>query len=266
MIFFENYVIIILTAGFYIIKEEVQIVFESIGAFFQALIQGEFGFYELWEYFVNLYYAVTKAPDVMNIWAALMKVIDPIYSVVPYIIIILCLVVAFFGKKLMPVLKFLGCFLVGFVCGVYFIGPSLMPIINVPPWVCGLVLAIIAAVLYRFIYLAAYGVSVCYFSYLLCYMGFYMREGVEHTTSKSMVCLAIALGVTVVSFIFIKYIEMLGTAALGGYLISFTIRCMIYDYKALDWLQETPWVGAGVITLIVAVPAFIFQYKTRQRY
>ena len=240
--------------------------FESISAFFQNLINGEFGFYQLWEYFVNLYYAVTKAPDIMNIWAALMKFLDPIYGAVPYIIIILCLIMAFFGKKLMPLLKFIGCFFVGFVCGVYFIGPSLMAIINVPPWVCGLVLAIIAAVLYRFIYYIAYAVAGCYCVYMLCYMGFYMREGVEHTISKSMVCLAIAVGVTVLAFVFRKYIEMAGTAFLGGYLISYTIRCMIFDYKALDWLQDTPWVGAAVITLIVSVPAFIFQYKTRRRY
>ncbi len=240
--------------------------FESIGLFFQELIHGEFGFYQLWEYFVNLYYAVTKAPDIMNIWAALMKFLDPIYGAVPYIIIILCLVMAFFGKKLMPVLKFIGCFFVGFVCGVYFIGPTLMSIINVPPWVCGLVLAIIAAVLYRFIYYVAYAVAGTYCVYMLCYMGFYMREGVEHTASKSMVCLGIAIGVTVLAFIFRKYVEMAGTALLGGYLISYTIRCMIYDYKALEWLQDIPWVGAAVITLIIGVPAFIFQYKTRQRY
>ena len=239
---------------------------ESISAFFSALVEGEFGFYQLWEYFVNLYYSVTKAPDIMNIWNALMKVLDPIYGAVPYIIIILCLVMSFFGKKLMPVLKFLGCFGVGFICGVYFIGPNLMSIINVPPWICGLVLAIIAAVLYRFIYYAAYAVTITYCVYMLCYMGFYMREGAEHTVSKSLVCLAIAIAVTVVGFIFIKYVEMIGTAVLGGYLISFTVRCMIYDYKTIEWLKDTPWVGAAVITLLVAVPAFVFQYKTRQRY
>ena len=240
--------------------------FESIGAFFQALIKGEFGFYEVWEYFVNLYYAVTKAPDMMNIWAALMKALDPIYGAVPYILIGLCLIMAFFGKKLMPVLKFLGCFFVGFVCGVYFIGPLLMAVINVPPWVCGLVLAIIAAVLYRFIYYIAYAVCCTYFVYVLAYMGFYMREGVEFTATKSLVCLGVALAVTILAFIFRKYVEMAGTAFLGGYLISYIIRCMIFDYKALDWLQETPRLGAAIITLIVMIPATIFQYKTRQRY
>ena len=240
--------------------------FESIGAFFQSVFQGEFGFYELWEYFVNLYYAVTKAPDIMNIWAALMKVLDPIYGAVPYILIGLCLIISFFGKKLMPVLKFLGCFFVGFVCGVYFIGPTLMSIINVPPWVCGLVLAIIAAVLYRFIYYVAFAVSITYFFYVLCYMGFYLRQGVEFTTTKSLVCLGIAIAITILAFVFRKYVEMAGTAFLGGYLISYTIRCMIFDYKALDWLQETPWLGTGIIALTVAIPAFIFQYKTRQRY
>lgn len=240
--------------------------FESIGAFFKSLIQGDFGFYELWEYFVNLYYAVSKAPDVMNIWAALMKVLDPIYGAVPYILIALCLLIAFFGKKLMPVLKFLGCFFVGFVCGVYFIGPVLMAIINVPPWVCGLVLAIIAAVLYRFIYYAAYGAAFVYFVYVFCYTIFYMRDYESHNAARFFLCFGIAVGVTMVGFMLRRYIEMAGTAFLGGYLVSYTIRCMIFDYKALDWLQDMPWLGAAVITVIIGIPACVFQYRTRKKY
>ena len=240
--------------------------FESIGAFFKSLIQGDFGFYELWEYFVNLYYAVSKAPDVMNIWAALMKVLDPIYSAVPYILIALCLLIAFFGKKLMPVLKFLGCFFVGFVCGVYFIGPVLMAIINVPPWVCGLVLAIIAAVLYRFIYYAAYGIAFVYFVYVFCYTIFYMRDYESHNVTRFFLCFGIAVGVTMVGFMLRRYIEMAGTAFLGGYLVSYTIRCMIFDYKALDWLQDMPWLGAAVITVIIGIPACVFQYRTRKKH
>ncbi len=239
---------------------------ESIGAFFKSLIQGEFGFYELWEYFVNLYYAVSKAPDVMNIWAALMKVLDPIYGAVPYILIVLCLLIAFFGKKLMPVLKFFGCFFVGFVCGVYFIGPVLMAIINVPPWVCGLVLAIISAVLYRFVYYAAYATAFLYFVYVFCYTVFYIQGGESHTVVRFLVCFGIAAGVTMLGFMLRRYIEMAGTAFLGGYLVSYTIRCMIFDYKALDWLQDAPWVGAFVITFIIGIPACVFQYKTRRKH
>ena len=97
-------------------------------------------------------------------------------------------------------------------------------------------------------------------------MGLYMREGVEFTATKSLVCLGVALAVTILAFIFRKYVEMAGTAFLGGYLISYIIRCMIFDYKALDWLQETPRLGAAIITLIVMIPATVFQYKTRQRY
>ena len=141
-----------------------------------------------------------------------------------------------------------------------------MSIINVPPWVCGLVLAIITAVIYRFIYFAAYGITFLYCVYVLCDTIFYMRDGESYTTAKFVVCFGIAVGVTLVAFMLRRYIEMAGTAFLGGYLVSYTIRCMIFDYKALDWLQDTPWVGAGVITLIIAIPAFAVQYKTRKKY
>lgn len=240
--------------------------FESISAFFVTLMEGRFGFYEVWEFFVNLYYSVTKAPDIMNIWSALMSVLNPIISYVPYILIALCLIIAFFGKKLLSVLKFVASFGAGFVCGVHFIGPLLMPLVNVPTWVCGLVLAVIAAVLYRFIYDVAFAVSVVYCVYVLCYTGLSMRDGAEHTDTKAVICIAVAIGVTILAFILKKYVEMAGTAILGGYLISYIIRCMIYDYKALDWLQDAPWAGAAAITAIIALPAFMVQYRTRQRY
>ena len=93
-----------------------------------------------------------------------------------------------------------------------------------------------------------------------------MRDGAEHTLTKSIVCLAIALVVLIICFIFIKYAEMLGTAILGGYLVSFIIRCAIFDYRTLEVLAGHPWLGAGVITAVIALPAFIVQYVTRKRY
>lgn len=240
--------------------------YDSIGEFFIAVKEGTFGFYELWEWFVNLYYSVTKAPDIMNIWAALMNFISPIYSLVPYILVALCLGVVFFGKKLMPVLKFLACFFFGFIGGLYFIGPPLAEIVTVPAWVSGLVVAVVAAVLYRFIYYAAYAIGIGYCVYTLCYSGFYIAGEPEHTAGKALMCLAIAVGAIVLGFIFRRHVEMIGTSILGGYLVSYVIRCFIYDYKALDVFDDVLWLPAAVITVLVAIPGVIVQYKTRRKY
>lgn len=241
--------------------------FESFWEFFTAVKQADFGFYELWEFFVNLYYSISKVPEMVDIWSGFRGSIDPFFGAVPYILIVLALVVAFFGKKIMPVLKFIGCAFVGFFVGLYFIHPLITELIAIPAWVTGIVISIIAAVLYRFLYVGAYAIGLGYCAYILFYSGFYLRgENVEHTVAKAVVCLAIAVGVVVVAFIFRKYIEMAGTAILGGYLVSYIIRCMIYDYKALDFLQATPWAAAAVITLVIAIPAFIVQYKTRKQF
>ena len=240
--------------------------YDNIIDFFIAVKEGSFGFYQLWEWFVNLYYSVTKAPDIMNIWTALMRFIDPIYEIVPYILLALCLVVDFFGKKLMPVLKFLACFFFGFIGGLYYIGPPLAEVVTVPAWVSGLVVAVVAAVLYRFVYYAAYAIGIGYCVYTLCYSGFYIAGEIEHTASKAIICLAIAVGAIVLGFIFRRHVEMIGTAILGSYLFSYVLRCFIYDYKAWDAFDNIPWFPAAFITVIVAIPGVIVQYKTRRKY
>ena len=240
--------------------------YSSFGEFFSALYRGEFGFTEVWRFFVDLYTSFTKSEDMINLWNVFRGAVDGFYFIIPYILIVLSLVVAFFGQKLMPVLKFIAFFFFGFVAGVHFIGPLITPIINVPLWVSGLVVGIVAAVIYRFLYFAVYGVGIAYCVYVLCYTGFYMREGAEHTLSKSLVCLAIAIGAVIVAFIFIKHVEIIGTSILGAYLVSFIVRCNIWDFRTLDFLASTPWVGAAVITVVLAIPAIIVQYSMKTRY
>ncbi|MBQ8689624.1 MAG: hypothetical protein IJ515_04595 [Clostridia bacterium] len=240
--------------------------YSSFGEFFGALCRGEFGFTEVWRICVDIYTSFTKSEDMVNLWNTVMGLIDSFYVVVPYILIALSLVVAFFEQKLMPVLKFIGFFFLGFVCGVHFIGPLITPIVDIPLWISGLVVGIVAAVIYRFLYFGAYGIAVAYCVYVLCYTGFYMREGAEHTLAKSLVCLAIAIGAVIVAFIFIKHVEIIGTSMLGAYLVSFIIRCNIWDFRTLDFLASTPWVGAAAITVVLAIPAAIVQYSMKTRY
>jgi len=240
---------------------------DSLMEFFMSVKEAEFGFYEIWEYVVNLYYSISQLPEMVEIWNGFRSFIDPFYSVVPYILIVLALIVAFFGKKIIGLIKFVACAFVGFFAGMYFVHPLITDLITIPSWITGIVVAIVAAVLYRFLYLAAYAIGFGYCAYILCYTGFYLRgEEVVHTDSMAIVCLAIAVGVVVLLFIFRKYVEMLGTAILGGYLVSYIIRCMIYDYKALEFVQAAPWAAAAVITAVIAIPAFLVQYKTRRRY
>ena len=240
--------------------------FSSFGEFFSAVKEARFGFREVWQWITDLYYSITVNSDIADVWDAIMRVLDPIYSIVPYVLIALCIAVAFFGKKMMPVIKFSAFFVLGFVLGVYYITPLLNDIIAIPPWVSGLVIAIVAAVLYRFLYFATYAVAVGYSVYILCYSGFYLAPEVEYTSGKALVSLVIALAAVVLAFILMKYVEIVGTSLLGGYLVAVVLRGLIYDYRELGFLESTPWLGALVITLVIAIPGFIVQLKTRRRY
>lgn len=240
--------------------------FSSFGEFFSAVKEARFGFAELWQWITDLYYSITINADIAEVWSGIMRVLNPIYSVVPYLLIILSVAIAFFGKKMMPVIKFAAFFTLGFVLGVYYITPLLNNILTIPPWICGLVIAIVSAVLYRFLYFAAYAVAVGYSVYIVCYSGFYLTPAVDYTAGKSLVCLVIALAAVVLTFILMKYVEMLGTSLLGGYLVALVVRGFIYEYRQLPFLQSTPWLGALIITLVIAIPGFIVQVKTRRRY
>ena len=240
--------------------------FATFAEFFVALREGRFGFGPFWQVMTDLYYSITQNPDVSVIWNGLMGILKPIYGVVPYILIILSLMVAFFGKKMMPVLKFVAFFLAGFVGGVYFITPLISRLIAVPGWLCGLVIAIVCAVLYRFLYLGLYAVAVVFSVYVLCYNGFYINPTVEYSVSKAFVCLAISCCAAIFAFILIKYLEMLGTAALGAYFVALVMRGFLFDYRQMGFLQATPWAGTLAIVLILGVPGLVVQFRTRRRY
>lgn len=241
--------------------------FENFFDFFAAVKEARFGFSEIWQAVVELYYSITQNSDISSIWTALMNFLEPFMIFVPYIIIALMIVVSFFGKKIIAVLKFTTFFVVGFALGVYFIPPLLVDVITIPGWISGLVIGILAAVLYRFIYITSFAVSCAYSVYLLCYGAFFLDGTLaEYSLDKSLVSLVVAVLVTVVAFFIRKYVEMIGTALLGGYLCALTVRNLIFDYRTLEFLDGIGWVMTLAIVLVIAIPGAIFQIKKRKRY
>ena len=66
-------------------------------------------------------------------------------------------------------------------------------------------------------------------------------------------------------FVLLKYVEILGTAVLGGYFSALCIKTM-YDFTALEFLQGYETVAYYVVIGFIALLGFIFQFKTRRRY
>ncbi len=240
--------------------------YASFGEFFVALKEARFGFGAFWQWVTDLYYSMTVNPDIAVVWNWLMNLIRPIYAVVPYVLILLSLSISFFGRKMMPVLKFVFFFVIGFALGVHFITPLLGRVVAVPGWVCGLVIGVVSAVIYRFLYMGAYAVACLYSVYILCYSGFYISPAVEHSTGRALLCLGISAVAVILAFMLRKYLEMLGTAMLGGYLVAVIFRGFIFDYRQLAFLASTPKVGAFLIAFLIGIPAAVFQYKKRRKY
>lgn len=240
--------------------------FETFAEFFEALWQGELTPLMILEWVFGVFASGITIDGVSQIHSALIGFVDPVYGLLPYIFIFLSLIVAFFGKKILGILKFLAIFVTGFIFGAYFITPVFADLISVPSWVWGLVIGIVAAVLYRFVYYTLYGVSMVYIVYVLCYTGFTLSPLAENSSSRAVICLGIALVVALILYVLMRYIEMMGTAILGGYLVYLTVDLMLVDFDSLEFISAAPWVAPLVIIFVVALPGFMVQFKTRKRY
>lgn len=240
--------------------------FESFGAFFEALWQARFGFLELWNWICEVYQSTINMTGVVEIRQTIDTVLAPAQPYIPYILILLFTVVSFFGKKLMPVIKFLGFFFLGFIFGAYYITPLLAGVIAIPAWVYGLAIGIISSVLYRFVYYTLYILAVIYSVYIIGYTGFTFQPQSIHSSSKAITCLVVAVVIAILALIFRKYVEMIATALLGGYLVFIVVNFMIFDLYTLELLWYLPWLAPVAFTLAIGIPGAIVQLKTRKRY
>lgn len=240
--------------------------FESFGAFFEALWQARFGFAELWAWLCEIYQSAINMTGVIEIRQSIDAFFVPVQPYIPYILILLLSLVSFFGKKLMPIIKFLGFFFLGFIFGAHYITPLLAGVIAIPAWVYGLAIGIIASVLYRFVYYTLYTLGIVYSVYIICYTGFTFQPQTIHSSSKAVTCLVVAVVIAVLALIFRKYVEMVGTALLGGFLVFIVVNFMLFDFYSLELLWYTPWIAPLAFTLVLGIPGSIVQLKMRKRY
>lgn len=233
--------------------------FNNFSEFIECLARAQFGFESLWEGLVNLYYSVTQNPDIENMWSGFMVALEPVMVVMPFVFLLLGAVVGLFGKKMFFVLKFIACFLLGFIVGVHFLAPVIPESIPIPAWVIGLVMAIVFAVLFKFVYIIIYSGAVLYSVYRLCYYGFFLIKEPEYSIGKMLACLAVAVIVLAITFILYKFVEMLITSALGSWFL-------VGGFLAAINVTDASWVLELVLIIVFTVLAFVFQIKTRRRY
>lgn len=233
--------------------------FSSFGDFFNSVKYAEFSFTEIWKAIVSLYYDITKNSDISAIWNGLMDAISPIYATIATLAVVFCVIVSLYGSKIMGFLKFSSFFVIGFALGVHLLAPIIPETVIIPPWIVGIVTALVSAVLYRFLYVVLLSVAVGYGTYLLLYNGFYLQAEPTHSPTKAFICLVIAFAVVLVAFLFKKYIEITLTAAVGGWCASWLFANEIYAFSS-------NWIVIIIPAVLIAAGGFILQMRTRYRY
>ena len=228
--------------------------FERIGRILSSIAGAKYDFDIIGNISKRIFGNMAANETIAGLWDTILSAISSFATFVPFALIILALIEVFFGKKLINLQKFLACVVVGFCFGVHYVSPLINNIFNLP------------AVLSKFIYVAGYVFVAGYSGYLIAYSGKYIPFLASVTKDNLIISLAIALAFVAVALIFRKYIEMFGTALLGGYFISKTIIANFTDYRALEFLGEAGWVAELVLILVIGIIGFIVQYKTRTRY
>ncbi len=192
--------------------------------------------------------------------------IEPVVPYIPYIALGISLIVCFFGRKLFGLLRFLTFFVVGGAVGIYMLGPIILDVMpDIPVWVIGLVTGLVAAVLSKIVFYLAVAVATGYSVYIVCYTG--IVPGIASLTEENWIVSAIvAVVALILVLILLKFIIILGTAALGGYGVATVVANNWWDYTELDMFADKPWLAVLIFAGVVALLGAIVQIRTRKRY
>lgn len=240
--------------------------FSNFSEFFVCVREAKFTFGVIWDYIVSLYYAVTKNPSVSVVWNGIMDGLSPVSIMFMLVVVAVCIVVALFGQRLLPIIKFCAFFVAGFALGTHLLSPLLPPEVNIPDWIVGIVVALIAAVLSRFLYIILYVTVVGYGTYVLTYYGFYLQLDAMYSNSRATVCIIASLVAIILSLVFRKYIEMIGTAVLGAWCAVWVFANYVHNFTVWSVFGGNMWLAMLLSTVLVALIGVFVQFKTRRRY
>ena len=240
--------------------------FSSFGEFFTCVKEARLTFSVIKDWIVSFFLSVKENPDIAVIWDGLMHWIYSARVLLITVLIVACLGVAFFGKKIIGVIKFCFFFVVGFIVGTHYLASLLPAEIDIPAWIIGVVLALIAAVLYRFLYIICYTVTVGYSAYVFAYYGFFMNSDATYSGGRATACLIVALVFLVLALVFRKYAEMVITAFLGSWCAVLLFRYHVCKFEKLALFSGHFWVAIMIPTIILTAVTAVVQIKTRRRY
>ena len=230
---------------------------------FDGLIHGEYDFKQIGDEIKSTYDNVAGNVNIEGLWSKVTEFLSSVPAIaVTGVLLALSLVVVFLGKRLLNFAKYVGFLAVGFCLGVTFLAPIVSEVLPIVPWwAVGLVVGVVAMLMSKMLYFLLYVGAAGYGAYLFSIRGYVLPE---FTNGNLMIGLVVAAVAVAVVLICKKLIEMLGTAALGGFLVSL---CVVEMLSQLDIA-----LGSTVLTVIklailaiLAIIGLVVQYRTRKR-
>ena len=227
------------------------------------LINGRVTFGEAGKLFSDLFGGMFAHENFTSLWSVVQGYLDMAGIFVTVGLLVLSLVQVFFGRKLIGFQKFVLFFTLGFVSGATLLQPVLSGVgMNIAPWIVGIIIGIIAALFSKLLYLVCYIFLAGYATYMICMGGQLLPEAIVSFTKGNMIVSLVAVAVVLVLVLLLrKWIEMLGTAALGGWCVSLCIGTLMQSLVAI----ELPAIAGYVILGVFALFGFISQAKSRRK-
>ena len=240
------------------LRNEVSVVKE----FFDSVIGGTLDFKALGEIFKGFFTSVTENPGIAALIGGIREFLASIGIIAPIALMVLCLLELFLGKKLFSIQRFVAVALIGYCLGVIIVSPMINQVFALPDYISGAVIAVVLAVLNKYIYFAALAIGVGYSAYVTCInpdiLPFLPTKG------NTVVSLIVALVAVLIVFLLLKFIEMIGTSVLGAFLLTRVVITYFFDYRTL--LTNYAWILDLCIIGVIGLFGAIVQIKTRKRY
>lgn len=233
--------------------------------FFNNVKEAKFGFKQIIDFISGIFKSATENADIASLWDKISGFISDYLIYVAIGLIVLGLIEAFFGKKLLTLQKFLGCFAVGFCAGVVYISPLVDKLFTIPSWIVGLVIGIVAAIICKLVYILAVALFAGYSVYYICYSASVLPQVTKFTEGNWIFSLIAAAVAILLVFLLLKYIEMAGTAFLGSWLAVAALNT-VTDFMSLSFIQNFNVIVFWVLVGIVSLLGLVVQFRTRRRY
>ncbi len=237
----------------------------NISTIFDNIKKGIFNLGSLKELYVSQSDAFKTDADIAPIMDKITGWLGFVAPYMAYILLAVGLVVALFGKKLLPLGKFVGFFLVGFGAGVLYLSPLVDKLFEIPSWIVGLIIGVVAALLCKIFYYIVVAFASGYAMYSVCYSASVLPQLTGYTKGNTLYSIIAGVVAIVLVLLLLKWLEMLGTAYLGGYLFAVSLNTAT-KFMSLDFIKSYANIVFWVIVGIVALVGFIVQVKTRRRY